>query len=114
MSPDYASNVTVRVLTDDLALLRRAAEELLGAANDEAAVLDRAVTLLNDHFGYGTHYILLHDPISDELYVATAVGIGSERPAVRGYRAPLSVALAVTLRPPIHGSTAAGARGPGR
>jgi signal transduction histidine kinase len=86
--------VTVRALTDDLGLLRRAAEELLGAANDEAAVLDRAVALLNDHFGYGTHYILLHDPISDELYVATAAGIGSERPAVRGYRAPLSVGLA--------------------
>ena len=93
MSADYPSRVTITVRTDDLGLLRRAAEELLLASNDESAILDRAVALLNDHFGYGTHYILLHDPATDELYVATAAGIGSDRPAVRSYRAPISVGL---------------------
>ena len=87
MAPAYAPFVTTRALGNDLVLLRRAAEELLQASNDEAAVLDRAVELLNDHFGYGTHYILLYDSGSDELYVATAAGIGSDRPEVRGYRA---------------------------
>ena len=83
--------MTVR--TDDLGLLRRAAEELLLASNDESAILERAVRLLNEHFGYGTHYILLHDAATDELYVATAAGVGSDRPAVRAYRAPISVGL---------------------
>ena len=83
-----------RALGNDLVLLRRAAEALLQASNDEAAVLNRTVELLNDHFGYGTHYILLYDSGGDELYVATAAGIGSDRPEVRGYRASLSVGLA--------------------
>jgi signal transduction histidine kinase/putative methionine-R-sulfoxide reductase with GAF domain len=85
--------VSMTVRSDDLGLLRRAAEELLLASNDESAILDRAVGLLNDHFGYGTHYILLHDAAANELYVATAAGIGSDRPAVRAYRAPISVGL---------------------
>ena len=70
----------------EVPLLMRATEALLLAAYDEAAVLATATNLLGERFGYSMRYVLLHDKVTDELYVAHAAGPGSERPDVRAYR----------------------------
>ena len=71
---------------NELSLLMRAAETLLNAATDEQGVLSQVVDLLGEQFGYAMRYVLLYDPIRDELYAAMAAGEGSDEAAVRAYR----------------------------
>lgn len=64
----------------------RAADALLNAATDEAAVLWHAVELLGEPFGYSMRYLLLYDAERNELFTGVAAGEGSLEPAVKNYR----------------------------
>src|SRR5258708_14715463 len=72
--------------TNELSLLMRAADALLNAATDEAAVLRHAVELLGEPFGYSMRYLLLYDAERNELFTGVAAGEGRMEPAVKNYR----------------------------
>lgn len=77
----------------ELPLLMRATEALLLAAYDGHAVLEVALELLREYFGYGSTYLLLYDRAASELAVAHAAGVGADRPEVRSFRTKLGVGL---------------------
>src|ERR671935_264958 len=56
----------------ELAMLMKAAESLLLAASQEREVLDAAMAILGERFGYGTRAMLLFDAQREELSVAPA------------------------------------------
>src|SRR5687768_2747356 len=74
-------------------LLARVAEDLL-TATDERVLLESAIALLGDSFGYGMRYVLLHDQTHGDLYYQVGVGPGSED--ARGFRTKLGVGLTGT------------------
>lgn len=80
----------------ELAMLMKAAESLLLAATQEADVLQVAVSILGEHFGYGTREVLLYDVQREELYSAAAAGTGVEREEVRSKRVHLGEGLSGT------------------
>src|SRR5919198_18122 len=67
----------------ELAMLMKAAESLLLAASHEREVLEAAMAILGERFGYGTRAMLLFDPQREELGVLTVqspeVGAFTER-----------------------------------
>lgn len=70
----------------ELAMLMKAAESLLLAATHEHEVLETAITILGERFGYGTRALLLFDARKEDLYVASAAGMGHQRPEVMNFR----------------------------
>ncbi len=79
-----------------LPLLMRAAEVILTAATDEGDLLRAATGLLGDRFGYGIRSVLLYDAETGELHVASAGGIGADRPEVLGFGTKLGAGLTGT------------------
>lgn len=71
-------------------LLARAAETLL-TASDERALIDSAIALLGDSFGYGLRYVLLYDNVQGDLYFHAGAGPGAE--AGTAFRTKLGVGL---------------------
>ena len=84
---------TAEARARELPLLMRATEALLLAAYDGHAVLDVALELLREYFGYGSTYLLLYDRSSSELALAHAAGVGADRADVRDFRTKLGVGL---------------------
>src|SRR5437867_3825046 len=80
----------------ELAMLMKAAESLLLAASHEREVLDAALGILGEYFGYGTRGVLLYDPQREDLYVAAVAGVGVERPEVKAFRTRLGEGLTGT------------------
>jgi diguanylate cyclase (GGDEF)-like protein len=74
-------------------LLVRAAEGLLDAAQNEAAVLRTAVDLLGDRFGYDMRYILLWRPERKVLEMVEVGGRPGQRAEVRAFTTQLGVGL---------------------
>jgi diguanylate cyclase (GGDEF)-like protein len=72
----------------DLELLMHSAEQLLLVATDEVQLLDVATELLGAQYGYGARYVVLHDPLTKELYLGGAAGALVHTEAVRNYRRP--------------------------
>jgi len=77
----------------DLDLLMRSAEQLLLVATDEARLLDVATELLGEQYGYGACYVVLHDDLTEELYLGGAAGALADTVAVRSYRRPDAAGL---------------------
>jgi two-component system, cell cycle response regulator len=71
-------------------LLARVAEDLL-TATDERVLLESAIALLGDSFGYGMRYVLLYDAARGDLYFQ--VGAGPRSDDARGFRTKLGVGL---------------------
>lgn len=71
-------------------LLARAAEALL-SASDDRVLIETAIALLGDSFGYGLRYVLLYDAIRGDLYFHAGAGPRAE--AARGFRTKLGVGL---------------------
>ncbi|MGH2491132.1 MAG: diguanylate cyclase [Candidatus Limnocylindria bacterium] len=71
-------------------LLARAAEDLL-TASDERVLIESAIALLADSFGYGLRYVLLYDAARDDLYFHA--GAGPRVEAQHGFRTKLGVGL---------------------
>ena len=80
----------------ELAMLMKAAESLLLAATQEREVLDAAMAILGERFGYGTRAMLLFDQQREELSVATAAGVGVDRPEMKNFRTRLGEGLTGT------------------
>src|SRR2546425_311774 len=80
----------------ELAMLMKAAESLLLATTHEREVLDAAMAILGERFGYGTRAMLLFDPQREELSVAIAAGVGVERPEMKSFRTRLGEGLTGT------------------
>ena len=74
-------------------LLARVAEDLL-TATDERVLLESAIALLGDSFGYGMRYVLLYDQTHGDLYYQ--VGVGPRSEDARGFRTKLGVGLTGT------------------
>jgi len=77
----------------DLDLLMRCAEQLLLVATDEVRLLDVATELLGEQYGYGARYVVLHDDLTEELYLGGAAGALADTAAVRSYRRPDAAGL---------------------
>ena len=77
-------------------MLMKAAESLLLAATQEREVLDAAMAILGERFGYGTRAMLLFDQQREELSVATAAGVGVDRPEMKNFRTRLGEGLTGT------------------
>ena len=77
-------------------MLMKAAESLLLAATQEREVLDAAMAILGERFGYGTRAMLLFDPQREELTVALAAGVGVDRPEMKNFRTRLGEGLTGT------------------
>jgi len=75
-------------LRGDVELLMRSAEALLLAATDEGRLLATATELLGAQYGYGARYVVLHDPLTRELYLGGAAGKIAETSAIEDYRRP--------------------------
>jgi diguanylate cyclase (GGDEF)-like protein len=71
-------------------ILARAAEELL-SASDERVLIESAIALLGDSFGYGLRYVLLYDKARGDLYFHAGAGPRAEE--ARGFRTKLGVGL---------------------
>ena len=71
-------------------LLARVAEDLL-TATDERVLLESAIALLGDSFGYGLRYVLLYDAARGDLYFHAGAGPQAEK--ARGFRTKLGVGL---------------------
>jgi two-component system, cell cycle response regulator len=71
-------------------LLARAATDLL-TASDERVLIESAIALLGDSFGYGLRYVLLYDPARGDLYFHAGAGPRAEE--ARGFRTKLGVGL---------------------
>lgn len=71
-------------------LLARVAEELF-TATDERVLLETAIALLGDSFGYGQRYVLLYDAARGDLYVHAGAGPLAE--IARGFRTTLGAGL---------------------
>jgi diguanylate cyclase (GGDEF)-like protein len=71
-------------------LLARTAESLF-TATDERVLIESAIAVLADSFGYGLRYVLLYDATSGELYYRAGAGPGAEE--ARGFRTKLGVGL---------------------
>ena len=71
----------------------RSAEQLLLVATDEARLLDVATELLGEQYGYGACYVVLHDDLTEELYLGGAAGALADTVAVRSYRRPDAAGL---------------------
>src|SRR5438093_6071112 len=69
----------------ELAMLMKAAESLLLATTHEREVLDAAMAIVGERFGYGTRGVLLFDGQREEVSVAVAAGAGVDRPEVEGF-----------------------------
>ena len=80
----------------ELAMLMKAAESLLLAATQEREVLDVAMAILGERFGYGTRAMLLFDQQREELTVALAAGVGVDRPEMKNFRTRLGEGLTGT------------------
>src|ERR671935_263646 len=80
----------------ELAMLMKAAESLLLAASQEREVLDAAMAILGERFGYGTRAMLLFDAQREELTVALAAGVGVDRPEMKNFRTRLGEGLTGT------------------
>jgi diguanylate cyclase (GGDEF)-like protein len=74
-------------------LLARVAEDLL-TATDERVLLETAIALLGDSFGYGMRYVLLYDATQGDLYYQ--VGAGPRSDDARGFRTKVGVGLTGT------------------
>ena len=71
----------------------RSAEQLLLVATDEVRLLDVATELLGEQYGYGARYVVLHDDLTEELYLGGAAGALADTVAVRSYRRPDAAGL---------------------
>src|SRR5712692_784185 len=71
-------------------LLARAAENLF-TASDERVLIESAIALLSDSFGYGLRYVLLYDSAHDDLYFHAGAGPRAEE--ALGFRTKLGVGL---------------------
>jgi len=71
-------------------LLARAAEDLF-TASDERVLIESAIALLSESFGYGLRYVLLYDAARDDLYFHAGAGPRAEE--LRGFRIRLGVGL---------------------
>jgi diguanylate cyclase (GGDEF)-like protein len=71
-------------------LLARAAEKLF-TASDERVLIESAIALLSDSFGYGLRYVLLYDAAKEELYFHAGAGPRVEE--ARGFRTKLGIGL---------------------
>ena len=74
-------------------LLARVAEDLL-TATDERVLLESAIALLGDSFGYGMRYVLLYDAARGDLYFQ--VGAGPRADDARSFRTKLGAGLTGT------------------
>ncbi len=77
-------------------MLMKAAESLLLAATQEREVLDVALALLGERFGYVTRGFMLYDQQREELYTAAAAGVGVERPELMSFHVRLGEGLTGT------------------
>ena len=62
-------------------------------ATDEVRLLDVATELLGEQYGYGARYVVLHDDVTEELYLGGAAGALADTVAVRSYRRPDAAGL---------------------
>lgn len=72
-------------------LLARTAETLL-TASDERALIDSAIALLGDSFGYGLRHVLLYDKVRGDLYFDAGAGPGAQEGGA--FRTTLGIGLA--------------------
>jgi diguanylate cyclase (GGDEF)-like protein len=75
-------------------LLVRSAEAMLLSASDEGRILEAAMSLLGQQYGYGSRYVLLHDAESRELRLATVATSLREDEYRPDYRCADDVGLA--------------------
>lgn len=71
-------------------LLARAATDLL-TASDERVLIESAIALLGDSFGYGLRYVLMYDAARGDLYFHAGAGPRAEE--ARGFRTKIGVGL---------------------